>query len=297
MSIDVRIHFTGLCAYLRPETKDRFDVILVDARTPSDAQHAAGMHPHVPTVAVSTTQLQDHPEDRQPDRLVPDTTGDVVAIFDLDFEELSIPTSTLLTVTDFARPGDVPGTDPDDQKTLGWMAPLTKLNFNRDTLRSECTGDLSTRGAVVARMRLYGGTVTCGRVLQHDGAFARWHFSPTPSSPLTQALGDLVFVDMTIPSPKEVEGFKGHIFSNQRPPITLEPFAGERVDVVVGNIITHLEAQSGQDAIPHFGWYYELMRIPPDLGKRPLPLRENLGSKTTTRIICAQGFIDKQGGI
>jgi hypothetical protein len=290
MPIDLRIHFSGLCAYLYP-ANDQFDVVLVDARHPTDPQHDAGMHPHFPKMSVSTGHLAELPEGwlpeqmRQPSQLVPDMMGDVLAIFDLDFEEITIPTSTRLFVHDDARPGEIPGPNPAERQTLGWTASLDQLGFTQDKLRPECTGPLSSDGKVVARIHLNGGTVSCDHIFQREQAFIRWSFDPPPALPLTQALGDIVVIDMTLPSPDEVSNFKGHIISTTQPPLVLEPLENERIDLVFGNIIGHLLPET--DAIPHFGWYYELLTQPPEVGARPIPRRAS-GAMTTSKTGCAQ---------
>src|SRR3954452_18027486 len=206
MAFTARIVFTDLCALVRPSSQE-LDVLLVDARSPTAAQEAAGMHRHEPLLGVPVKNLSLDPANRSPDRLVPKLDGDALALFELSHEELGISTPSLLDVVSYQLPFAVPRS-PLEEETLDWIARLSPSPFSLTTLNPANLGSLST-GPVISRMKITGGRVTCKRVTRDNRQYQQFDIRSAPGAPPVggpRALGDLVQVELSMPSVEENNG-------------------------------------------------------------------------------------------
>jgi hypothetical protein len=288
MPFPLRILVNGLTACIRPRpAAGEIDFLLVDARHPTGSQMDAGMHPHEPFLAVRGHALSTHPGNRQPDRDVAGIDGDILAVFDLSREVLRIATRSPLEPVTFPADGEAPRT-PADAATLGWIVSLERFGSGVDKLDPACFGDLAT-GPVVARMEITGGKISCQRLIRRDGDFQIFEFRTSaqarPKGP-RKALGDLIAVEMTVDS-QEKDGVV-RITSSSRPALELAPPpAGERIDLVIGNLHLDHPAPSPADG-GHFRWYYELLGERPPLDERPIPFAAALGPTTSASGVCPQ---------
>lgn len=280
MAFTVRITFTDLCAFFERSAKELI-VLLVDARNPTPEQEAAGMQSHQPVLCISPRNLSKDPTNRRPDRLVPTIGGDNLALFELSREELSFATPSTLDVARYPITTASPLSSFDEQ-SLGWLAPLGALGFSLNTLVDEALGNLSS-GPVVARVKITGGRVICSRVVQNEEGYRLFDLRSAPGAQQvggSRALGDLVQVEVTIPS---VEGHGGpQVVSSPGRSIAIVPASGSSpVELLIGNMTFDPELifLNGSSA-PHFRWFYELLRVPPPLLGRVIPFDSSPGALT-----------------
>ena len=286
MAFPVRLVFTDLCAYVRTSAEEMM-VLLVDARSPTEAQEAVGMHRHEPVLAVPVQHLSSDPANRSPDRLVPELGGDALAVFALDREELRLSSPSPLDVASQACTSAVPLSCV-DEKTLNWIAAMNQLGFGKDNLVPAALGDLGA-GPVASRVKISGGRVTCERVIRMNGQYRQFEFKSAPAAQPVghrRALGDLVAVEFTMPSVEENGGPQITSSSGQGVFI-LAPAAGSRVNLLVGNMTLEPgQLFSGGSEATHFRWFYELFQSPPPLMERVIPYGAALGPLSSGGRIC-----------
>jgi hypothetical protein len=291
MAFSARIVFTDLCALVRPSPLE-LDFLLVDARSPSPEQEAAGMQRHEPLLGISIKHLSLDPVSRSPDRLVPELGGDVLALFELSREELEFLTPSLLDVVSYPLPLAVPRSRLEEE-TLDWIAALGPLGFAPTALHPAALGNLAT-GPVVSRVKITGGRVTCKRVIRGDGQCRQFEFRSAPgATPVggCRALGDLVQVEFTMPSIEENNG--PQITSSSGRSISiLSPLDGSPVDLLVGNMTLDPPLLTSEGSATHFRWFYELLQSPPPLLERVIPFVSALGPLTASKpSVCPMGSI------
>ncbi|HTG31315.1 MAG TPA: hypothetical protein VLB76_00190 [Thermoanaerobaculia bacterium] len=274
-----RIIFTDLCALVRPSPQE-LDVLLVDARLPTPEQEAAGMHRHEPLLGVPIKHLSLDPANRPPDRLVPELGGDTLALFELSREELGISTPSLMDVVSYPLPLATPRSLLEEE-TLDWIAKVSPSPFSLATLHSACLGNLST-GPVISRVKITGGRVTCKRVIRADGQYRQFEFRSAPGVPpvgTRRALGDLVQVELAMPSTEENNG--PQITSSSGIGISiLSPADDSPVNLLVGNLGLDSQISLSEGVATHFRWFYELLQSPPSLMERLIPFASPLGPLT-----------------
>lgn len=282
MAFPIRLVFTDLCAYFHLSSTE-LAVILVDAKSPTEDQAAAGMHPHEPVLVVPVKYLSLDPANRSPDRLVPELGGDALAVFVLDREELQLATPSATDFVNYPLTSAVPLSCL-EEKSLAWIASLEQLGFTPDALSPAVLGDLSA-GPVAARVKVAGGRVTCSRVIRVGSHYRQFEFRSTPAGPLVggrRALGDLVEVELTMPSVEENGG--PQITSSAGGDVSiLEPADGSKVDLLVGNMtLDPALLASGGSAATHFRWFYELLQSSPPPLQRVIPFSAALGPLTSS---------------
>jgi len=282
MAFPARLVFTDLCAYFRRSVEE-LAVVLVDARTATEEQREAGMHPHEPVLAVPVRNLSPDPENRVPDRLVPALDGDALAVFVLDREEIRLASPSPFDVATYRRTGSCPLSCV-DERSFEWIASLNQLGFTRDGLAPAVLGDLH-EGPVVSRIEVTGGRITCGRVIRADGEYRQFELRSNPEAPAVgepQALGDLVEVELTMPTVDENAG--PQILSSLGRSISiLASPDGSKVELLVGNMSLDPGLLSAGNAVAtHFRWFYELLQDPPPLFERTIPFAVPRGPLTST---------------
>ena len=289
MAFTARIVFTDLCALVRPSPQELY-VLLVDARSPTPEQKAAGMQRHKPLLGVPTKNLSLDPANRRADRLVPELRGDTLSLFKISREELVLSTPSLLDIVSYPLPLIAPRSRLEEE-TLDWIAALRPLGFTTATLHPAALGNLAV-GPVASRVKISGGRVTCKRIIRDGNRCRQFDLKKEPGAPsigARRALGDLIQVELTMPSVEENKG--PQIISSSGAGIYILPSLDDSpVDLLIENMALDPRPISG-DAAPHFRWFYELLKTPPPLLERTIPFAASPGLFTSASgAICPMGF-------
>lgn len=151
-----------------------------------------------------------------------------------------------------------------DEKSIGWVAPLSKVDRRIVGLRRECFETLEKNDYVVARMKLDKGlleTRRLGPLIKRANSqyYTLWNFYPNAhGTQLEQTLADQVVL--------RLEGLKypltlhchGSDALDLRFPTELPDNYEKTVRVSVSNLPVTPDLHGG-DLLTHFRWFYELV--------------------------------------
>lgn len=295
MAFNLRVIFTGLCAYI-PE-HDWLNTILV-ATDDATADPSLGMHRHDPFMAVSLESWVRGGNNRQPDALVADLKGDTLAFFWLGREELTIRSGIPLSLERYDPGCEIPRTQR-EAGNLSWIPSIGSLLRGDEFVVDESIlRDFP--GSVASRVRIQGGQVRTQNVARGEDGFLLWEFKTHPAGPALrrQALGDLVAVELTVPDAEEERDAPQVLSTRRGGSLFLSPTSvTDRVDLVIGNLTLRdphalHHVHDAREGLGHFRWFYELLpeghRPPRD--RRPIPFPAGLGAMRPTGGTCPQTF-------
>jgi hypothetical protein len=283
MSFTARLIITDLCALMRPQGQGELHVLLVKAIPSTPDQEAAGMHRHDPLLGISPGHLSPDPGNRTPDRFVPELTGDTLAIFDIPGEELAFSTLSPLEFESDPLPATREPGSLQEERNLNWIVSLK--SFSNSPVRPDL--DDLTNGPVISRIRIAGGRVTCKRVVRDaNGGYQKFDFRSDPANGTavpSRALGDLVQVELIMPSIEENGGNPQIVSSSGRGIYILPATNAPAVNLVVGNMTLDPQVPAPEGLAPHFRWFYELLQPPPAIPTRVIPFVASSGPLNASR--------------
>jgi len=287
----LKILFVGLIAFVdQSSTGGPFAALLVDARNPTAAQLAAGMHPHRAFLAFPMENWDYEAGGLKPDAIVANEYGEEIGMIWLDHEELSllpVPNTPLTVVTGVGGGGSKP-TNDEQAKDLIWAMKMNKLDHGDCRYGALCPGclGLPVQDPLLARVRLDRGNVTVQRVgrARETADYHAFEFKPSPVVDFTHALAGKVQAVLEITG-SEVEVAT----SSGRSLVLIRTEVAPEVHLVVGNLPLDSGAYKSYTWIDHFLWYYDLVSgINQACTDRPKPVVPDGGATSGSGVFCPQ---------